>query len=64
VHLPRGGRRHLLRGPLLGVVVDHHDFVDDARREETLDDPPDRVALGIGHQDHGKLLVFPHGTRF
>ena len=51
---------YLLGGPLLGVVVDDDDLVDDAGLEEALDHPADRIALRIGHQDDRDCFAVPH----
>ena len=62
-HLAGLGPLDLLGGALLSVVVDDQHLVDDAGRVEALDHGADRVALGVGHQDHGDSLVPPHQAR-
>ena len=62
--LPGGRLLDLLPRPLLRVVVDDEHLVDDAGRQEPLDDLADRVALGVGHQDHRDALVAPHQRAF
>ena len=62
-HLASLGPLDLLGGALLSVVVDDQHLVDDAGRVEALDHRADRVALGVGHQDHGDSLVPPHQAR-
>jgi hypothetical protein len=59
-HLARRGLLDLLACAGLGVVVDDEHLVDHARPQEALDHATDRVALGVGHQDHGDCLVAPH----
>jgi hypothetical protein len=60
VDQPRRCLADLFPCPGLGVVVDDDHLVDHAGLEEARDDLADRVALGVGHENHGDSLAVPH----
>ena len=46
----------------MGVVVDHHDVIDDAERFEPSDALGDALGFVVGGQDHCQSAAMPHSA--